>query len=251
MNYRFYLFTGGLYLIASGFSSCMNGDEEFSGRSIIEKSIIASGGENYNPADINFEFRNVKYKSSRKGGIYRLERKHYDSLGNSINEVVTNEGVFRYINQNLTNIPDSVALSISNGINSVHYFVQIPYVLKDPASRIKLIGEDKIEGENYYEIKVTFSENSGGTDHEDEYLYWVNKKTFYIDFLAYKFFGNNGGLRFRKAINPKIVKGIRFVDYINYGSNNLEVSLEDLDSLHKLKELKYISKIKTEKINVN
>ena len=48
------------------------------------------------------------------------------------------------------------------------------------------VGEDEVEGETYYEVKVTFREEGGGTDFEDEFLYWIHKENFTVDYLAYR-----------------------------------------------------------------
>ena len=140
---------------------------------------------------------------------------------------------------------------ISDGVNSVHYFVQIPYVLDAPAAIKELVGEDEVEGEPYYEVKVTFRKEGGGTDHHDEFMYWVHKEDFTVGYLAYRFFTNGGGIRFRKAVNPRTIEGIRFVDYKNYKTDNLSTPLHNLDSLYEAGKLEFFSNIKTENINVS
>ena len=114
----------------------------------------------------------------------------------------------------------------------------------------KLIGEDEIKGKNYYEIEVTFSEEGGGTDFDDSFVYWINKETFTVDYLAYKYATNGGGVRFREAYNPRVVEGIRFVDYYNFKPDNKEVSLPELDQLFTDEKLVLLSKIETKNVKV-
>src|SRR5690606_31342387 len=121
-------------------------------------------------------------------------------------------GFVRFINEVRIALPDSTASKYANSINSVHYFVQLPYGLNDPAVKKKMMGEAEIDDEKYYEIQITFDEEGGGKDYEDIYMYWINKRNFTIDYLAYKFFTDKGGIRFRKAYNPRTVNGLRFVD---------------------------------------
>jgi len=58
-------------------------------------------------------------------------------------------------------------------------------------------------------------------------------------------------MRFREAYNERYVKGIRFVDYNNYKPYNNNEKLLDLDRLFENNELKLLSKIETEKVEVN
>lgn len=238
-------------MLVSIFSlSCNTSEKKSEAEKIIEKSIEASGGENYENAEIDFTFRNRRYKSKRNGDMFRLERIVNDSTGNATRDILSNEGLKRFVHNKAVTVPDSMVTRISDGVNSVHYFVQVPYVLNSPAAIKKLLGEDEVEGETYYKIKVTFREEGGGTDHHDEFLYWVHKENFTVGYLAYRFFTNDGGIRFRKAVNPRIIEGIRFVDYQNYETDELSTPLRDLDSLYEAGELEFFSKINTENISV-
>lgn len=238
-------------LVSGLFLSCNTSEGKTEGEKIIEKSIEASGGENYENAEIEFTFRNREYKSKRNGEMFRLERIVKDSTGNITHDILSNEGLIRYINDKVATVPDSMVTRISDGVNSVHYFVQLPFVLNSPAANKELLGEDEVDCENYYEVKVTFREEGGGTDHHDEFLYWIHKENFTVDYLAYKFFTNNGGIRFRKAVNRRTIEGIRFVDYQNYETDDLSTPLRDLDSLYHAGKLEFFSNIKTENISVS
>ena len=50
--------------------SCDTSEKKSEGEKIIEKSIEASGGENYENAEIEFTFRNRRYKSKRSGEMF-------------------------------------------------------------------------------------------------------------------------------------------------------------------------------------
>lgn len=237
-------------MILVAFSSCNQDEKELSANQIIDKAIKNAGGERYKDAEIDFVFRNISYKSKRNGGKYRLERNFKDSLGNKVNDVLDNEGFQRYVNDSLVEVVDSMKTAYGNSVNSVHYFVQLPFGLNAGAANKKLIGKDSVAGREYYEIKVTFSENGGGTDHEDEYLYWVDTQNFETDYLAYNFQENDGGVRFRKAFNHRIIEGIRFVDYENYRYDDIDIPLESLDSLYEKRQLDLLSIIETKDIRV-
>lgn len=239
----------GLVIMLFVLFSCETKEKELTTQEIVDKAIQKAGGDRYKNAEIKFEFRDRIYKSTRSENEFVLERTRIDSTG-KIYDILTNSGLERLQNDSLIQVADSLVMPISNSVNSVHYFVHLPYGLNDTAANKKLLGKDSISGKEYYEIKVDFSEKGGGTDHEDEYLYWIHTKNFTVDYLAYSFEVNKGGIRFRKAFNPRRVEGIRFVDYENYKYEQLSTPLKDLDSLYEEGKLELLSKIITEKVEV-
>ncbi len=216
---------------------------------VIDKAIEVSCQGNCDHAELNFVFRKVKYKSVREGDRFQYERNFVDSLGN-VRDVLSNDGFKRYRNDSLQVLADSTIQKYSESVNSVHYFVQLPYGLNAPAAKKELLGEATIKGRKYYEIGVTFSEEGGGTDFEDTFVYWIGKETFYVDYFAYNYEVNGGGVRFREAYNPRVVEGIRFVDYNNYKPESLDTPLTELDALFQQNKLELLSKIETENVEV-
>lgn len=59
------------------------------------------------------------------------------------------------------------------------------------------------------------------------------------------------GYVFRKAYNPRTIKGIRFVDYENYKTDDLDTPLKQLDDLYEARQLELLSKIENRNIEVN
>ncbi len=231
--------------------SCKQEEKQLTAQQIIDKTIENAGGAKYKAATIQFTFRDVKYSSQRQNGNYQLTRTSTDSLGET-RDVLTNLGFERYANGTKLILHDSTATKYANSVNSVHYFVQLPHGLNDPAVNKELVEEAEIDGKQYYEVKITFAKEGGGTDHEDEYMYWIAKDGFTVDYLAYKFYTGKGGIRFRKAYNPRMVNGIRFVDYENYKLEPWEaVDLQNVDELFKTGKLELLSKIETEAISVS
>ncbi|WP_235016242.1 DUF6503 family protein [Aquimarina sp. AU474] len=223
---------------------------QMSVQDIVNKTIEKAGGVKYDNAMIHFTFRGKQYQSTRNKGAYQLERyiKASDGL---IHDVVSNIGLERTIESCTVKVVDSMVTKISDGVNSVHYFAGLPYGLNAAAVQKELVGESLIKGVSYYKIKVTFKQEGGGTDFEDEFLYWIHKKEYTVDYLAYKYAVDEGGIRFREAYNPRIVNGIRFVDYNNYKTDDLTLPLFDLDGLFEKGKLKLLSKIELENIFVH
>ena len=114
----------------------------------------------------------------------------------------------------------------------------------------ELLGEIKIEEATYWTVKVSFSQEGGGEDYQDEYRYWINQDTYEIDYLAYNYNTDEGGIRFRKAINKKRVKGILFQDYQNFRPLNKFESLDNLPQIYEEGLLSQISLIENKNIIV-
>ena len=229
--------------------SCREKKDVLTAQEIINKTIEKAGGDKYRNAKIVFNFREHTYKSTRKGGEFQLERLKTDSTGN-YRDILNNTGFQRFINDSLVTVPDSMVVRYSSSINSVHYFAHLPYGLNDRAVNKKLVGEANVKGEPYYKLNITFQQEGGGADHHDEFMYWIHQEDFTVDYLAYKFLVNDGGIRFRAAFNPRVITGIRFADYMNYTITDFNTKLEDLDKMYEEGKLEMLSTINTEVVSV-
>ena len=242
---RFLVAIFALFLI-----SCKKEIKPLTAQQIIDKAIENAGGDTFETATIHFTFRNTKYRSKRESGLFEYSRTFTDSIG-EVNDVLTNTEFTRFVNAQKIDLPDSTASKYANSVNSVIYFVQLPFGLNAPAVKKELVGEAEIDSEKYYEIQVTFGEEGGGKDYEDVYMYWISQRNFTVDYFAYKFFTDEGGIRFRRAYNPRTVSGIRFVDYENYKLEPWKnVDLKTVDEQFIAGKLKLLSDIKTENITV-
>ncbi|MBT8315182.1 MAG: deoxyribose-phosphate aldolase [Maribacter sp.] len=240
-----------IILFLVGLISCkQNKTAGLSSQQIVDRSIEVCGGEYYKTSDISFDFRNRKYSLERINGKKVLKRiQKNDSL--DLVDVKSNGNFERYADGKLVQLPDSLINSYGNSVNSVHYFAYLPYGLNDPAVQKEYLGDVVIKDEAYHKVKVTFSEEDGGDDFDDVYIYWFNSKSFKPDYLAYEFHVNGGGLRFREAYNERIVEGIRFVDYKNFKPKKGNKSIFQIDKLYLKGELELLSKIELENITVN
>tara|TARA_R110000850_G_scaffold277086_1_gene422443 strand:- start:188563 stop:189303 length:741 start_codon:yes stop_codon:yes gene_type:complete len=230
------------------FFGCKEQQKELTAQQIVDKAIEVSGGEKYTNAEVDFTFRNLKYKSVRQNGRYSLQRLLPDTL-NTL-DIITNEGFTRLQKSDKVVLADTTAAKYAESVNSVHYFIQLPYGLNDEAVQKKLLGEVTLKEKEYYKIEVTFSEDGGGVDFEDIFLYWISKDEFTVDYLAYKFFTDKGGIRFRESVNPRVIEGIRFVDYINYRTKTADADFYNVDKMYEAGELIKLSLIEKEGIRV-
>ena len=156
----------------------------------------------------------------------------------------------RTLNAQRVTLDQVKAHKTKEAVNSVLYFFQLPLGLNDQAVQKQYVGDDEIKGKKYHIVKVTFQQEGGGTDFQDEYLYWINQEDFYIDYLAYNYVVNGGGVRFREAINRRIVSDMVFQDYINYKPADKTTPLTSLSGLFEEGKLKELSRIISEDIKV-
>ena len=218
-------------------------------QALVDQAIEVSGGENYGLMKVSFTFRDKHYTGENTTGGKKYSRFFLeDSL--EILDVLEGGSFQRRIDGKPISVPDSTATKYANSINSVHYFVRLPYGLNDPAVQKRYLGAAEIGGTAYHKIEVTFKEQGGGDDFEDIYIYWFNKETLKPDYLAYEFHVNGGGMRFRKALNDRYVGGIRFVDYENYKPKAPKANVYKLDEQFQEGTLELLSKIALEDIQV-
>lgn len=214
---------------------------------IIDKAIEVHGGKRYENAVIEFDFRQYHYKVTRKGGDFKYERTFRDSTG-TVHDVLTNDNFFREVNGERVSLPSKKQNSYIESVNSVVYFALLPYKLNDQAVNKKYVGESIIKGIPYHQIEVSFSKAGGGKDFKDVFYYWFHANDFTLQYLAY----SEGGQRFRDAYNPRVVNGIRFVDYVNYENDSLEKTpLVKYDSLFEAGKLRQLSRIELKNIEVS
>lgn len=169
----------------------------------------------------------------------------------TIKDILDNKGFKRFVKGQSFYVNDSLASVYSNSVNSVHYFSVLPFGLNDKAVIKKILSSSSIKNKEYYKIEITFSEDGGGEDFEDVFIYWIGKEDFLIDYLAYSYHTNGGGKRFRVLKEQCNKNGIRFVDYHNYKPLlNKMTSLSDLDKAFENNQLEKVSEIILNNIEV-
>lgn len=212
---------------------------------VVDKAIAAHGFQHLEHHLVQFDFRGRTYSVERRADGYVYTRSFADSTGRVHDHLVNSTAFTRTINDTLVQVPDTMAVKYANSINSVLYFFQLPYLLNDPAVFKTYEGTGTIRGEAYHLVKVTFAPVGGGTDHDDVYLYWFHQETGLLDYLAYSYQTEGGGIRFREAYNRTERGGMIFQDYINYEvpKGTALAQIPALLEKGKLKELSRIENI--------
>ncbi|MEP2935099.1 MAG: DUF6503 family protein [Gilvibacter sp.] len=232
-------------------AACNNGSNtpEVTAQNVVDRAIENAGGDAYLNSSMQFDFRDLSYKNSYKGGTYSLERSREDTTGLTI-DIIDNKGFRRLKNGKFEVVADSMAVKYTNSVNSVHYFARLPFGLNDAAVKKTLLGTDTINDQPYFEVEVRFAQEGGGVDFQDIFVYWFHAERYSLDYLAYSYETDGGGVRFRKAINQRKVSGISFADYINYKPSNTEVVLSELDDMLESGALAEVSRIELKNIQV-
>lgn len=216
-------------------------------QALIRQAVEAHGAAACDSLDIAFRFRGRDYRIERSGGQYRYTRSFADSSG-ALRDLLTNAGFERSVNGQPVSLPDSLARAYAQSVNSVAYFFLLPCPLLDPAVQARYIGEIRIRDTAYHQVEITFRTEGGGQDHQDRFIYWLRQDGGYLDYLAYEYQREEGGIRFRKARNARTVKGFRVQDYINYKADPAHVSLESCARAWEAGELQELSRIEQEEL---
>ena len=224
--------------------------DEMTASSLIDQSIEAAGLHRLTNSDIGFTFRDVRYSASRSNGQFSLLRR-FKMENEFVVDSLTNDGFTRHLNAELVHVPDSMVTKYAASVNSVHYFSVLPYGLNDPAVNHEVLDEVIIKNKSYHTLRVTFDQVGGGEDFEDVFIYWINKDSKIVDYLAYSYEESEGrGIRFREAFNPRTIEGVKFVDYNNYKSQVTPKALINLPLLFENERLELVSKIELDSIAV-
>lgn len=223
---------------------------KFTAQEIIDKSIDYAKLNEIENATISFNFRKNNYKATRKNGTFELVRVIQND-STKIQDILSNDSFKRFVNNRLVELTEKDKNRYSNSVNSVHYFSVLPLGLNDKAVQKKLLESVVIKGKEYYKVRITFTEEGGGEDFDDVFIYWFAKDNFQLDYVAYKYHTNGGGVRFRDVKQEKIVDGIRFVDYNNYKPLDTDIDFYAIDSLYEEGSLKKLSEIVLEDIHVS
>ena len=209
---------------------------------LIQKTVAAHGWTS-KPSQINFDFRAYHYEVQRGAFGIQYSREKQDSLGVT-KDVWTNFSSFeRTLNGAPVTLSDSLQTVYANSLNSVLYFVQLPLGLQDQAVVPSYEGMVEINTEPYHQLAVTFKQEGGGEDFQDQFYYWIHSDRFEIDYMAYSYHTNGGGTRFRAAISKNRLGGILFQDFDNYKPPVHPTPLDRLPVLFQEGKLQWLSKI--------
>ncbi len=233
------------------YASCTDADND--PQRIVDRAIEAHGGaDRLDGTVIQFDFRDRRFRLRHDRGLFRYERTFPDSSVD-IRDALTNDGVSRYVDGERIELSDRMRRSVTSGVNSVAYFALLPFKLNDPAVRKRYLGADSLRGEPYHKVEITFEQEGGGRDYRDRFVYWFHRERHTMDFFAYDFEEDGGGTRFREAVRPRVVGGLRFVDHVNYASDLFPSpgdAIEHYDRAFRSGDVRILSEINIDNVSV-
>jgi hypothetical protein len=217
-------------------------NKQFTADEIIQKCITQHGGEKYNTLQTKFNFRENTYTVQHQNGLFTYSK----ILNDSTIDILTNDGFTRFVNQQKFTMDSIKAFQAKEALNSVIYFSLLPYGLNGPAVYKKLLGEYAVGQKKYYVIQITFDANGGGTDYEDVFYYWIEKEYFSLNYFAYVYHTNGGGVRIRAAKDIQKVNGVVFQNYDNYKMNEENPNFDAIQKALQNQQITKVSEIVNE-----
>lgn len=225
-------------------------DQRTEAEKIVDAAIEAHGGKAFETSKIDFDFRNIHYTIYKTPTSYEYIREFTDSTG-TVKDVLNNAGFIRTVNgTKIDTLTEERIGAFSRSVNSVAYFAFLPYGLNDAAAIKTYLGETELKGEKYHLIKVTFQPEGGGEHYEDEFLYWFGKDDYLMDYMAYSYHTDGGGVRMREVSGVTEVGGIRFQNYLNLKPADKNTPVEKMQDLYISGNLEKLSEIILENIRV-
>ncbi len=219
---------------------------------LIAQAQAAHASDSLNGARLSFSFRGTDYSAQFGDDGQLYARYGQDALG-PFADMLDGRGFRRTRGAHTDSLPPAAALSAEESLNSVLYFALLPRPLTDDAVQPRHLGETRIGDESYQVLDVTFGREGGGRDWQDRFVYWIHDERHTIDYLAYAFHVNGGGIRFRQAFGAREVDGIRVQNYRNFAPTDETLSPNDLERLPELwlaGRLRYLSDVTLDGVRV-
>lgn len=231
-------------LVSLILGACAAPEDMSDPQTIVDKALEAHGSSILENARLTFDFRGRQFSITRQNGMFSYVRSYTDSTGSTIKETLSNDGLVRDVDGVQTEMDSELYRRMETSVNSVSYFVLLPLPLNDPAVVKTLLGEVEILGEPYYKIDVTFRQEGGGRDYQDRFLYWFHRDHFTMDYMAYYYYTDEEGSRFRQATNIREIEGVRIQDYHNFKSDSLTIeTIDQYDELFSQGTLELVSEV--------
>lgn len=220
--------------------------------SLVHAAIAAAGQWRLDTATVSFRFRDKTYGLDRRDGRYVYTRNYTDTAtGAEITDVLTNDDFARTTDARATSLKPEDRDAYREALNSVVYFAFLPRWLADVGAIREYEALDTLGGRPYHRVRVRFRETGGGTDFQDEFLYWFDVGDYSLDYLAYRYETDGGGVRFRESYNERAEGGIAVRDYRNYAPpEGASVALDDLAGAWTAGELELLSTVALEDVRV-
>lgn len=219
---------------------------------IVDRAIAHHGGETYRAITTELDV------CSKSGCFHVLSRADGDRFDYTVSgraagasRAVSSSGgeLSVHLDGVAANLPADQQQRYRDWAMARIYFCFLPYRLNDPGVYKQDLGLVSWDNRRLHRVKVTFEPGSS-TDASDEYMYWFDPETGRLEYFAYTYDDNGGGLRFRRAVGHRRIGGILFFDQENLGVEGPDLSVDAIDEAYVRGTLRSISTVRLENIEV-
>ena len=215
---------------------------------ILEKSINTSGASNFYNSTITFNVKELEYELYRKEHISKFTMtRRVDTI---LYKAVYNMGEFGYyVNGELQNQTSQAKVFFDTKLIGFVYTQSIPFVLDQNAIKVTRLKDAKIDGNTYFTVYA--SNKDPEMLPQDEFILYINPETYLVEFYTQKYSLFQNRQLFKKAVNPRLVNEVHFVDYqVFYEKKDSQTPLEEFYNLYNDEKLSRQDDIILENINV-
>ena len=221
MQPRFLLYLFTILLI----NSCVDSQQELDAQTLLDKSIDASGGEDFYNSVSTFVVNQFNYTVKRNGTDQHLIVT--SEARNTRYRAEFNKGQRTYyVNDSLVSNTGLNTRFIDVNLEGFIYLLSVPHLLKTNASIYERMPDVVIQKKSYYTVKVSFTVVEGLP--QNEFYLYIDPETFLVDFFAANYDLAKGTNNFYRIVNRQEVNGLSYFDYYSFTAESEDITLESL-----------------------
>lgn len=226
--------------------SCVTGTNE--AKVVIDQAVKMHGGDAFEGSRFSFDVSGKHYTILNKKGNPELHRMWNNSGVETIESLQRNK-VYRSIKGDTVLLDDKEQEQLEYDLREILNYALLPYGLNDRSVDKHLDGQIQINGEDYFQIQVSFSEDYHFIANCDHYIFWINAEKKTLDYIAHKC--DQNGIKFSVAIHRRKIGEILFADYQIYRPKDANTPLEHLPHLYELGQIVSDDEILLDNVEVN
>lgn len=186
------------------------------GVKLAQKIERQAGGEVHQTATIKADYQGDQYVVSRNCGRFKIKRISTNAAQQTVTLTLSNVQLQKTVDGNVIKLTDSVQNQLVDQLLKHVFLLEFPFGINSQTVRKQYLKNETINGEKYAKLEVAFLRSRVKPAVIANYIIWINPETATVAFVANTSNSDKTEMEFRKAINPRLVNGIRVVDYEYY-----------------------------------